>query len=654
MSKKQFLVAFFITFFSANIFAQTIPDQLEYCGMHLTFSPNAKIKIKKFVDQIQQSPRYYKEMVKRAHMYFPHIEMAFRTVNIPEDLKYLCIQESGLRSDVVSTSRAVGFWQFKERTGQNMGLTINEKIDERQHIYQSSKAAARYLTESNKNFNNWVYAVIAYYEGLAGTAAHTNPQYYEVDSMLITEELHWYALKAIAHKIAYDKSTSTLDNALIFLQPYNTNGATSLKRITEFHRISLEDFFMYNKWLLGKNSLQKNQNYIYYIPIPYSEAIEQGFFVKGSLGNVNTFPQISFLDGVQSSDSLKGEIYTKPAPPVIDWSTPNHTNVNISPIRLKFQITTTSDIYLVTINQYESDINLINRNDSIIYCEFLYDLSPGENNLQIKVVNGGGIGLSSQLKIYYQPEKTENTVNNYALIITNSTYQDSIWRDLPGSFTAGDLLKKELEEDHGFEVDHRTNLRRNEMYEVFKEYATKIYGPNDQLLIFFSGHGDVDIYGDSRVGFLATTDSKGLFRSTYYSHSQLRDVVDAIPCKHILLILDACFSSTFDRSIEEAITMGRGDRWEKGMNFENFKEEKLKAKSRLYLTSGTTQTRAGRGKRPSPFSNAILKSINKNSKVLTFGGLTSYIEKMKLNPLPYSGDFGSHQVGGSFLLILND
>lgn len=267
MSRKLSLVAFFCLCFSLSIFGQNIPDRMEYCGQTLRFTPGAKSKLKEYVSKIYESPRYYNQLVQRASMYMPFIEEAFENIRVPEDLKFLAIQESALRPDVISTSNAVGFWQFKEDTGHEMGLRINDKVDERMHIYRSSEAAGIYFSEANSDFDNWVYAVIAYYEGMTGAVAYTDPQYYGTDVMLVTEDLHWYALKAIAHKIAYEEAISLRKRPEKALVPYSNEGNSNIRTIISSHQINEDLFFEYNKWILNPKRFPRESLFTYYIPI---------------------------------------------------------------------------------------------------------------------------------------------------------------------------------------------------------------------------------------------------------------------------------------------------------------------------------------------------------------------------------------------------
>ena len=249
------------------IFPQdNIPRQMKYCGIELTFTEGARKKLANYVNKIQESPRYFNEMLKRTDMYMPFIEEAFTDVRIPQDLKYLAIQESALRPDVVSSSQAVGFWQFKAAAAEQFGLKIDEGIDERSHIYKASRAAATYLASANEDFDNWVYALIAYYEGPTGSVSHTNPDYYAASSMAISENLHWYALKAIAHKIAYENAIKAREIPVQFLQPVSSEGEASLEKIAKKNNVSMEDMLSYNRWIRNEKQLPRNESLTIYIP----------------------------------------------------------------------------------------------------------------------------------------------------------------------------------------------------------------------------------------------------------------------------------------------------------------------------------------------------------------------------------------------------
>src|SRR5687767_11770167 len=136
-----------------------VPHKMEFAGITLTIRDDARREIQKDVDALTQSPKHYAIKAERAKTYFPIIEKVFREEQLTDDCKYLALQESALIADAVSTSNAVGFWQFKDFTAIEMGLRVDREIDERLNIVASSRAAARYIKKNNTFFNNWIYAL---------------------------------------------------------------------------------------------------------------------------------------------------------------------------------------------------------------------------------------------------------------------------------------------------------------------------------------------------------------------------------------------------------------------------------------------------------------------------------------------------------------
>jgi len=97
--------------------------------------------------------------------YLKTIDKVFTQYEIPLELKYLAIIESKLKTDAKSGVGAVGVWQFMPTTAKTYGLKITSKYDERQHLWKSSVAAAKYLTFLYEMFEDWLLVVAAYNSG---------------------------------------------------------------------------------------------------------------------------------------------------------------------------------------------------------------------------------------------------------------------------------------------------------------------------------------------------------------------------------------------------------------------------------------------------------------------------------------------------------
>jgi membrane-bound lytic murein transglycosylase D len=105
------------------------------------------------------------EIIGLSTYYFPLVEEVIDTYNLPHELKYLVFVESGFDPLAISSSGAVGLWQFKLNSGKMFDLRINSYIDERRDPVKSTEAACKYLGYLYNTFHDWQLAIAAFNGG---------------------------------------------------------------------------------------------------------------------------------------------------------------------------------------------------------------------------------------------------------------------------------------------------------------------------------------------------------------------------------------------------------------------------------------------------------------------------------------------------------
>ncbi len=244
----------------------TVPSKMEFAGIKIYFNSAARKKVQYEVDKLRKSPTYFQKHVDQANLYFPLIEEVFKKKKFPLDFKYLIIQESAFNADAVSSSNAVGYWQFKEGTAKEVGMKVGEGIDERKNIYAASEGAANYMLKTNKKLDNWVYALLSYNVGPGGVMSYFKPKDKGVVKMEVTSKMHWYVMKMFAHKIAFQDAVGKEQTTMTLFPDFGYAGK-NLKQISKTSSSTLESLEKYNRWISKSKKIPSDKKYAVIFPM---------------------------------------------------------------------------------------------------------------------------------------------------------------------------------------------------------------------------------------------------------------------------------------------------------------------------------------------------------------------------------------------------
>ncbi len=255
------LIFFGVTASSAQ--TPEVPHKMHFAGMTLTIRDDARREIQKDVDALTKNQKYFNVKVERAKTYFPIIEKVFAEERLPDDFKYLVLQESALVPDAVSVSDAVGFWQFKDYTAREMGLRVDGQIDERMNIVSASRGAAKYLKQSNFYFNNWIYALQAYQMGAGGVQRSIGEEDHGVSRMEITSDTYWYVKKYLSYKVAFEDALK--GDAQVKVKEYPIQYATSVRELSSQMSVDEKVIRDFNRWIKG-DQIPNDKSYSLIVP----------------------------------------------------------------------------------------------------------------------------------------------------------------------------------------------------------------------------------------------------------------------------------------------------------------------------------------------------------------------------------------------------
>ena len=288
-------------------------------------------------------------------------------------------------------------------------------------------------------------------------------------------------------------------------------------------------------------------------------------------------------------------------PPQINILSPslagNETKVFSENIALKGAAIDETGIFSLKING--SPVQLTNGSEFNLPIK----LAMGENQFVIEAVDVNDMTTVKKFTITRAEESAmeleiDYTSKNYLLVFGIDQY--AVWPKLNNAVGDANAIAEVLKKKYNFKAENTTILTnematKQGMIDEFKNIIEKI-GPNDRLLIYFSGHGHFDPVLNE--GYWIPQDAKRDVDADYLPNSYLVKMLKQISARHVFIIADACFSGSL------FIDSERG-------NLDNAAQ----AKSRWALTSGRLEyVDDGQSGGHSPFAKYVLYYLDNNNK----------------------------------------
>ncbi len=225
---------------------------------------------------------------------------------------------------------------------------------------------------------------------------------------------------------------------------------------------------------------------------------------------------------------------------------------------------------------------------------------PNSTNLELQACDGVG-NIS---KIYsYSISKNEQNANEvldvgnenyYALLVACSNYSGK-WPPLSSTLNEARGLNKLLSSEYKFITDTLFDSNRIAITEKIASFVSMHNKPTDNLIIFFAGHGTMEVSKGEPSGYLVPLYAQKT--EEYISRKDIAVLLNRSSAKHVLFITDACLSEFM-----------RGELTNEGMQAVNSTDYNLP--SRQLLTSSGTKNASSK----SVLIPALLTHLERNTK----------------------------------------
>jgi len=261
--------------------------------------------------------------------------------------------------------------------------------------------------------------------------------------------------------------------------------------------------------------------------------------------------------------------------------------------------------------------------------------------------NSEPIPLLEDNKLKFQDEKY------YALLIGNNDYK--YWSKLDSPVNDVVEIGKILKNKYGYKVDvvknANSNLLKNKLIELSKK-VTK----DDNLLIYYSGHGDRNLLMSPIRAYWIPTDAAQKFDANWINTQDVSAMISQISAKHILIMVDSCYAGFSIKG-----TPSFTGKWDKNKkNYDDFVMKKLLNRpTRLAITSGSLEPVADTYiKNHSVFAYKFINILKQNENYISsmdlYSELNNFIISASSQRPTFNALYDMGHLDGQFFFIVKN
>ena len=270
-----------------------------------------------------------------------------------------------------------------------------------------------------------------------------------------------------------------------------------------------------------------------------------------------------------------------------------------------------SDQYLINKESFELVKKYLMYEIDMPYSFYNFDTNKKETAVVEKVETKKEVKTAEKLENI----RLKTDENYYALVIGNNNYQHL--EKLDAAENDAKVIADVLENKYGFKVNLLLNADYDTTVNSLFAITSKLK-KNDNLLIYYAGHGELD-KAENR-GYWLPVDASYELRSKWVSNQRIVDRVKATKAKHVLLMIDSCFSGALMRG---------GNLIKRDISIDEKYILRLKnKKTRLVITSGGNEPVIDSdGGSHSLFAYKLIETLKQNKDVINSQYLFENIRK---------------------------